>query len=111
MELDYYYLNKHKKLTLYYSDITLARFNDKDYTSFQIAFDNSGKSEVQNFNAKGNKIDSSDCIFIFKINPNSYEQAFFLYFANDYFDIKDFKFTKKLERKFGTAEEYLENLQ
>lgn len=113
MVLTYYLARYKKELVVYYEDIVSARFSDKKHTAFQIVFTDSGNSRLKIYNKNDKEIDTlNENLFVFNINPGSWEQAFFLYLAGDYFDITGFRFTKKLERKYGsTLEEYIENLE
>lgn len=113
MELTYYLARYTKKLNVYYDDILSARFNDSTQTGFQIIFAGVGDSYLKTYNKNDKEIENTvENLFVFKLNPQSWEQAFFLYIADDYFDIQGFDFTKKLERKYGaTIEEYIKRLE
>ena len=113
MTLEFYKRKTVKKLNIYYEDITDARFSDNNQTSFQIAFVPNAQSYMKEYRIENNEEIQSlyENLFLFNINPNSYEQFFFLYIAEDYFTIKGFHKTKKFFKKYGTQNEYLEKLE
>lgn len=113
MKLEYFKNKTKKTLQIYYEDIVDSRFSDNDYTSFQIAFTNNNRSFMKEYDRNTDKeIDSLyDNLFLFSLNPFSYEQFFFLYIAEDYFTIKKFYKTKKFFKTFGNQNEYLEKLE
>lgn len=112
MELVYYTSRRKTKLEVYYEDIITAQFSDKNHTGFQIVFADNDRSHITTFDEKNRITDNlNNNLFLFKINPMSWEQGFFLYFAEQYFEIDGFEFTKKLKRKYGSAEKYFENLE
>lgn len=113
MVLEYYKKNSKKVLHIYYEDITDARFSDKDHTKFQIAFVKNSRSYAEEYDRKsGEKIPLFyDNLFLFSMNPYSYEQFFFLYMAEDHFTIKGLHKTKKFFKAYGNKNEYLERLE
>jgi hypothetical protein len=100
-----------KVLKVAYSDIVSARFSDSDFTEFQIAFKSSGESFIESYNKKGDKTSNvNDNLFLFRLNSYSYEQGFFMYYAKNFFDVNGLKNFKKIEKKFGTEDEYFDRL-
>lgn len=114
IELIYYSsLSKEFKRVLHlkYADIVSAKFSDNDFTSFQIVFNDSNDSKLTTYDIKGNKITSlSKNLFLFKLQPFSYEQGFFLYFAHSLFKIDGYFLDKKVYRKFGSETDYFEQI-
>lgn len=109
MILNYRHACSEKILTVQYDDVVSAKFNDNNYTSFQIVFYNSKESHITKIASDGSNMQSEENIFIFKINPMSYEQAFFLYYAINFFDIENFK-QRKIQKQFGDPEDYINNI-
>jgi hypothetical protein len=111
MRLTYFSGKSKKTLTVFYEDIRSARFTDDDFTSFQIVFENSDKSFVKEYDLNGNEISPlSRNLFIFSLNPESYEQYFFLYVAEELFTVEKLKKTKKFFKRFGNAQEYIDRI-
>ncbi len=111
MRLTYFSGKSKKTLTVLYEDIRSARFTDDDFTSFQIVFENSDKSFVKEYDLNGNEISPlSRNLFIFSLNPESYEQYFFLYVAEELFTVEKLKKTKKFFKRFGNAQEYIDRI-
>ena len=48
---------------------------------------------------------------VFNLNPLSYEQGYFMYVANNFFEIKGYQLTDKIIKKYGNADEYFDYLQ
>ena len=100
-----------KVLKLKYADIVKAKFSDNDYTSFQIVFNNSNDSKLTTYDINGNEMHSlSQNLFLFNLQPFSYEQGFFLYYAHSLFKIDGYFLDKKVYRKFGSETDYFEQI-
>lgn len=112
MELTYYHGQSKKVLHIKYADIRSARFSDENYTSFQITFEPNEHSYLEEYDLKGNKLNViCNGLFLFNINEKSYEQYFFMYVADKLFTIEKFDRNKKFLRKYGSAGEYLKQLE
>lgn len=114
MTITYYTYGKFSKRILKadYNDIISARFTNNEYSGFQISFNKTAGTYLKSFDRKGREIKNAiDNLFLFSINPMSFEQGFFLYIANDLFSIDKFKFGRKELKKFGTQEEYFYRLE
>lgn len=113
MILTYYSDGRYFKRTLHicYEDVISARFSDNDYTSFQIAFKESEATKLISYDKNGSIINNSmNNLFLFKLNPYSYEQGFFLYYANNFFKINGFNDGKKVEKRYGDSEKYFSKI-
>jgi hypothetical protein len=111
MKLTYFNKSDVTECEIYYEDITFARFSDDDYTSFQIAFSHNCGSYYKKFDVQGNEKEVlNPNLFLFRINPESFEQFFFLYVAEELFMIRKFQKTKKFFKKYGNKQEYLERI-
>ena len=111
LTLTYYTQAKYYKreYTIPYDKIMSCRFVNSDYNKIQFVLKNT-ECKYYNFN---NEVDKTDTVnfMVFNINPLSYEQAYFLYVAKNYFTIKGYDITDKLLKKYGNADEYFQMLQ
>lgn len=91
-----------------YNKIISCRFCNKDYTKIQFVL----KGTKCNYYNLDNELSHSDTttFMVFDINPLSYEQAYFLYVAKQYFNIKGYDLTEKVLKKYGNFEDYLEEI-
>ena len=109
--LTYYTQAKYYKreYVIPYDKIISCRFVNSDYNKIQFILKNT-ECKYYNFN---DEIDKTDVVtfMVFSINPLSYEQAYFLYVAKNYFTIKGYDITEKLLKKYGNADEYFQMLQ
>ncbi len=97
-------------LNIAYEDILRAEFTNNSYERFRLCFKNSEITKLRSFTFKGNEIEEPlDKMIEFDLVPNSLEQGFFLYLASSCFTIRNYN-KKKIEKKYGTAEEYFENI-
>lgn len=113
MILTYYDKNSKRTLHIYYEDIIQARFSNNKYTGFQILFSENDRSFITETNLFSEEIIKPlyNNLFLFSVNPLSYEQFFFLYIAEELFEIKKFNKTKQFYKAYGSKEEYLEMLE
>lgn len=109
--LTYYTQAKYYKreYTIPYNKILSCRFVNSDYNKIQFVFKNI-KCKCYNFNDELDKEDTAT-FMVFNINPLSYEQAYFMYVAKEYYTIKGYEITNKILKKYGNADEYFAMLQ
>lgn len=109
--LTYYTQAKYYKreYVIPYDKIISCRFVNSDYNKVQFVLKNT-ECKYYNFN---NEVDKKETVafMVFSINPLSYEQAYFLYVAKNYFTIKGYDITDKILKKYGNAVEYFQMLQ
>lgn len=113
MKLEYFSGRRKKVLYAEYRDIVTARFSDDNYTKFQIGIVETDSTYIEESDLlTGEKYaPNMDNLFLFSIRPFSCEQYFFLYAADELFDIQGFDRNKKFLKQYGTASEYLEALE
>ena len=112
MELIYYTNSYRFKrvLNVAYEDILRAEFANNSYEKFRLCFKTSEDTNLSSFTLDNKKLDEPlENILEFDLAPNSLEQGFFLYLASSCFVIRNYN-RKKIEKKFGTAEDYFENI-
>lgn len=96
IDFDYYNGSQNDKVRLSYEQIESVKFADKRYQDVSISYKN-----------ENNKT----CFFSFKLNENSYEQGFFLYYIIKIIPEKCFIDTRKIARKYGFEEEYFSHIR
>lgn len=114
MTLTYYTYGRYFKRVLHirYEDILSARFRNSSCTSFQISFRESSSTNYKSYDINGKELpDSINNLMLFDLNPDSYEQGFFLYYASDLFTVKGFELGRKQLKMFGNQEEYFSRLE
>ncbi|SDA31104.1 hypothetical protein SAMN02910447_03337 [Ruminococcus sp. YE71] len=109
MRLSYYNGRRKKVLNVSYEDIVSARFSDDEYTKFQIGIAETSNTFIEEFDILSGKklMPNTDNLFLFSINPMSYEQFFFLYAVDELFTINGFERSKKFLKQYGNADDYL----
>ena len=97
-------------LTVDYDDIISASFTSHGFERIQLRFRNGENTELKTFNTQQKEIPNAvENLIEIDLVPNSLEQGFFLFIAKDLFPISNYN-AKKIEKKYGTAEEYFENI-
>lgn len=111
LKLTYYTQAKHYKreYNIMYKNIVSCRFCNSDFTKIQFIV---SRTKCKAYDINNIEISNEPVTYlVFNINPLSYEQGFFMYVADKFFDIKGYKLTNKIIKKYGDADEYFDYLQ